>query len=791
ADGGWGLARLFAVLLAGYLVWLGASVGLFEFRVVWCFVAVIAVGALALALRRRRTYPRNIDGGSIVAAEVVFWAVFALFLTFRFLNPDSWHPIWGGEKPMEFAHLNATLRSANFPPYDPWYAGGILNYYYYGLYLVAFLLKLTGIPSRIGFNLAQPTVIALLASAAFSVAATLGRDASRLRRLAVPAGLVGVLLTVLIGNLTSAIALFQPLRPPFDSFLDWVWAGSRAIPNAITEFPFFTGLYADLHAHVVALPMTVAAIALAYDLAQRPFRPCGADAIDEIAPALLRAIGRLLPLMLVIGGLSATNAWDVPTYAALGLAALFMATRAVASWPRRMAAFVVLAAAFGIGSYLLFLPFHRHFVALFGSLARVQQPTDLGAWASHLGGLLAIVVAGLIVLSLPAGLAVPSPVRSPVVPLGAAALLVAAAIVFGSVAPNAATIVTTALVALAIGALAVVAWHVAGALPGVLRQDAALVRGWVALATAAAAVAFFAGWDVLALYLAVGMLGATRWLIGRRIAPRFLALLAAAAAFVGAGVELVVVADDLISTPAYRMNTIFKFYNQLWVLLAIAGAASLAVMVRASGLLRRSPAVAHRPSEEAPTAAGQPRRAWAIAGLSFGVVIVAASLVYPILAVSPRLHQRFADQLGTGALDALDWMRYGTVPSFGPSGAQPIAFNGDLAAIDWLQRNVSGSPVIAEASIGPYRCNGSRISIATGLPTIVGWQRHEEQQRPADVLPERVDDVRTLYTSPDPAAKLAILRKYDVRYVIVGDLERVYPVADNDCTAQGSAAGIA
>ena len=77
---------------------------------------------------------------------------------------------------MEFAHLNATLRSAHFPPYDPWYAGGYINYYYYGLYLVAFCLKLTGIPAEIGFNLAQPTMIALLASAGYAVAATLGRD---------------------------------------------------------------------------------------------------------------------------------------------------------------------------------------------------------------------------------------------------------------------------------------------------------------------------------------------------------------------------------------------------------------------------------------------------------------------------------------------------------------------------------------------------------------------------------------------------------------------------------------
>ena len=53
---------------------------------------------------------------------------------------------------MEFAHLNAVLRSAHFPPVDPWYAGGYLNYYYYGTYLVAFMIKLTGIPSEIAFT---------------------------------------------------------------------------------------------------------------------------------------------------------------------------------------------------------------------------------------------------------------------------------------------------------------------------------------------------------------------------------------------------------------------------------------------------------------------------------------------------------------------------------------------------------------------------------------------------------------------------------------------------------------
>ena len=103
--------------------------------------------------------------------EAAFWLVFLIFLALRLINPDSWHPFWGGEKAMEFAQINAIARSAYFPPYDPWFSDGYLNYYYYGFYLVAFLLKATGIPAEIGFNLALPTFMGMLAGGGFTVAA--------------------------------------------------------------------------------------------------------------------------------------------------------------------------------------------------------------------------------------------------------------------------------------------------------------------------------------------------------------------------------------------------------------------------------------------------------------------------------------------------------------------------------------------------------------------------------------------------------------------------------------------
>jgi uncharacterized membrane protein len=182
--------------------------------------------------------------------------------------------------------------------------------------------------------------------------------------------------------------------------------------------------------------------------------------------------------------------------------------------------------------------------------------------------------------------------------------------------------------------------------------------------------------------------------------------------------------------------------------------------------------------------------AWARLGASATLLVFLASLIYPLVATGPRLAQRFTPGTPIGTLNALTWMDTGTVPVVDSPTYQEISYAGDADAIAWFFANVSGTPVVAEASIGPYRCDGSRISAATGLPTIIGWERHEQQQRYPETLPARVEDVRTLFTSSDIDEKVSILRRYNVSYVVVGDLERIYPIANNECTPSGSQAGI-
>ena len=164
------------------------------------------------------------------------------------------------------------------------------------------------------------------------------------------------------------------------------------------------------------------------------------------------------------------------------------------------------------------------------------------------------------------------------------------------------------------------------------------------------------------------------------------------------------------------------------------------------------------------------------------------TIAYPLTATLPRLETRFASHLGSRTLNALDWMDYGTIPM---TDGSSLAFTEDRAVIDWFNSSVTGTPVLAEAAFGAYRCNGSRISIATGLPAVIGWVNHQTQQRDADDLWAREDDLQTLYTEPDVRTKREIIDRYGIEYIVVGQMERSYPRIDGgSCEPQGSGAGI-
>jgi uncharacterized membrane protein/sugar lactone lactonase YvrE len=615
-DRGYGFAKVLAWLVPGYVAWLFCSTGLLANTVSTMHgIAGTTVGAGAWTAWRQRQELRAFirrDAGVAVWVETVFLITFAAFLVARVLNP----PIYSGEKPMDFAILNAVVRSRTMPPADPWFAGERLNYFYFGHALVGFFGKLTLVPPSIAFNLAIPTIGALLATSAFLVGERLGGR--------IVSGAIAALAVTFFGNLEGPRLLFSN-------------------PSRAVNFDYF----ANLHSNVLAQPLEMAllyvgALWLASGTGGGP-------------PALF--IGVLASLLL--GAVAITSSWSFLVAAFLQLG--FLTTAGYHSG-RRLAGLVRAAFIWGLvllGSHLLFLPFWSSF----------RSPPQSWGWETNVAPLVDVIAI-----------------------FGVSLLVVVPALIvrrFG------ATVHWWSLAAIIVGA----------ALAAYLRSSSAGV---------------FAG---------LSLLGLTVWSTEPEREGRVGALLAAAAGAIGLGTESVYVWD--------RRNTIFEFYPEMWLLLAVS-----------CGVLL-------------PWAARRMRRAPRIAWL---VVVSLAGSLAAFTTVSGAIgqirHPRVESE--TPTLDGMAYM----------DRSRPR----ERDAFDWLNGRVDGVPVLLEAQGEPYQDFG-RVSMNTGLPTVLGWEPHPYQQGHArPQIDERRQDVRTLYSTEDLPLAERLLRKYHVDLVFIGQLERrTYP----------------
>ncbi len=729
-DRGYLLAKPLGILLITYPPWLLASLKLLPSTRASIFLAVLLVAFLSfLVMRWRGAQVRQVLRNrwrTFLLEEGIFLAAFLAFYLVRLANPDLWHPFRGGEKPMDFAYLNAIIRSTFMPPYDPWFAGGAMNYYYWGHYLVATLIKASGILPQIAYNLAVPLFFALTFSLSFSLvynlAAALRRDTGDRRAYhlnPVVAGLAAGFFVSVMANLNGALQLLHGAWkvlvqaeqfPAFD-----FWQASRAIPTlspgectplgprecqSITEFPFFTFLFADLHAHLIVIPFDLLALGLSLALVLGALR--GIRWPQHAALVLL--------LALTVGALFAINTWDYPTYLLVGAGALLIAEYARA---RQLSAGVLRRSGLwallllGLG-YLLYLPYHLRNQTFGVGIQGSDWQTPLYIYLAIHGVFVYLTITFLL---------------------------------------------DHASRHLLASELTDVPWR--GRLTQALRTfpGILLLLAVVALPLVTVTLLALLGYGTVALLLALlilALLLSMRYLTAfHPSAPHllFVLLLAGAAMALGIGVDVVRVKDDID-----RMNTVFKFYLQAWVLLALVSAFFLG---RIAFLWRPTRGWWRRLS----------KATW-LAGLA---LLVLGSSAYVFLGSRARLADRF-EVLPLSN----DGMAFTEVATYGDQG-QPFPLKWDAAAIRWLQENLQGSPVILEANTPYYRW-GARVSVYTGLPTVLGWEWHQTQQRKdyGWALEERRNDVTTIYTTPLPGEALELLRRYQVSLVYVGPVERAY-----------------
>jgi YYY domain-containing protein len=717
-DRGYGLARVIGLLLVTWLVWWIASLRLLPFgRVaIWAAIAVVAAGAVAIFVPRRDEMVAwaRAHWRVLLTVEAVFWVLFALVLFVRWSNPDLWHPVRGGEKPMDFAYLNAVIKSTSFPPFDPWFAGGQMNYYYYGFVQVAALTKLTGIPPAIAYNLAIPTLAGLLGAASFSAA--LGLASYGRRRGAIPVAVLAAAFVVVLGNLGEVRVVRSWLNHQHIPIEWWFWNPTRVIhpgegePGPITEMPAFTFIYGDLHAHAMALPLAALAVALVVAVV----RHAGRSGLPWLTLGLLGV---------VLGALWVTNTWDLPTYTLVALCGLALAVLA-RGITRRSLLLLGAGAALVVGvAYASFLPFHMHYEAVFDGVQRWEgRRSRFVDFLIVNGFFLFVIVSGLVVQFWFArdlgGVA-----RAYRIGLGRCRRLGRCRELHGSLVHG--------RLLYRVGLWAV---PVAGALAVVL---AVLGHGAAAAAVVIATLASLS-WPARA-----GHDGSTRAQALRRLLIVF--------AVLGLALTIAVEYYVLRNIDIGRTNTVFKVYLQVWVLWALAAAVSVGIVYEHLPRIRRLVGDVWR--------------------LAFVLLFFVAAL-YPILGANAKIGDRFDTSVGR-TLDGTAYMRTATFTD----KDVPMQLVYDRDAIRWVEEHVDGSPVFAEVNTAPTLYGWQqRYAVYTGNPTIVGWDWHQRQQRTpqSEEVWDRVHAVQRLYGTTNAEQAYRILRRYGASYAVVGPLEREY-----------------
>jgi YYY domain-containing protein len=768
---------------------------------------------------------RSLAGGRwslILSYEVIFALALVLVALLRSYNPDP----WGTERPMDYALFNAIRRSPTFPPHDPWLAGYSINYYYFGYLLMAVVSLASGIEWGAAYNLSLALVFALAALGVAGVIwnlialttnderRTMGEDRpSRGGRWPVVVGrfavaLLAIVLVLFAGNQGGALelitgsnmavalggrdlaravanglgpreplALSQPFKGDyFDGtvaitptntlegfnlvFHSWWWNPTRAVwdprpdPNDpaaqpyksydITEFPFFSFLLGDMHPHVMALPFGLLALALALQTLARPAAPAFGMGRRGWAELALTGI--------VLGSLYFLNSWDLPTYVLLFLGALLLlyvrlGSPAGETSPARSAARSPLQAVWWrhyatqaglalIAAWVLFAPFQLTFRSLVGGRG---LPVGLVTWAkTPLYSFL--IIFGLFLLPLAAFVFVQGQAVKKIEDRGSG-------IESGIVHRPSSTFYPLSSLS------QLLPWVTLGALV------VGVVAGFPLLALLPLAV--------YAIALAIERAG--------QPAQAFALWAFALGCLICFGTEIVYIRDVFDS----RLNTIFKFYYQAWLIWGVLAAYALWWLF-----------AGRRANDERPTTNEEQRTTndqrpkflvgpWSLVFGRWSLVVLAAlfclllagALAYPTVVLRYAFGQ--AQRVG---LDGI------TPREQTPDGA---------AAVAWLRQNAPAGSVVLEAIGGGYDqplgsypggMGAAGVSASTGLPTVLGWPGHEQQWRGGDAavlaqLSPRQNDVATIYSSTDTLQAGELLKKYGVDYIYVGAAERAtYPV---------------
>lgn len=824
-DRGITFAKPFGLLITMYIAWLLGSLGFLRNDASGLLFAIILSGVLGLIWVRRSgltemwTWMQG-QWKFILAVELLFLTTFVGWAWVRSYNPE----ILGTEKPMEYMFINSILRSPTLPPHDAWLSGYSISYYYFGYMIVASLARLTGTTSSVAFNLGLAVIFALSSVGALGVSVNLialvknkGQQTYNGKKLSSPLlssfgpGLLGPLFVLIVGNfygvleVTHSNGIFAkldipaiwydfgqtvnpeqitpqseflrspgikggrlnfwdwldikqldtPLPPKPDHFVlnfdNWFFA-ARVLHDrnlvgveteVIDEMPAFSFLLGDLHPHLMALPFVILTIALALD-----WLLWGQEVTLTHGKVPWPTLDRLLLSCVILGSLSFLNTWDFPIYWFLTTLALILGLVSTSGWRILVKYgwhFLKLSITIFFLGIVLYFPFYLTFQSQAGGiLPNIIYPTRFQQVVVMFGPVLVCVTIYLFWLIIQGK----SIFNRRVALIGGIGIIVVLSIlVFMLIIAASLSNDTNSFAAQELN-------------PLTLKEAEGLIsqRRFVdSLTTLVPALMF--GISLGLIFGIVRLIELSRansggfelTIVSTKVyssdkaikkktvefgSPSILMTLALilTSSLLLIGPEFVYIRDVFGS----RMNTVFKFYFQIWIFWGLVSAFGVWYLLRYT-------------------------RFWVqlvLGGLI--CIVIFLGLIYLPGGLWSKTN-RFTSS------PTLDGMAYFLQRS-----------SDDWAAIQWFQENVpsviTGKPVILEGTKGAYWVEGdsSRLSMATGIPTVVGWVNHEIQWRGnySKYLGSREEDIRTIYQSRDWDTTKKLLDAYQVEYLVVGSKER-------------------
>lgn len=782
---GYSFSKIIGLLFWGYTYWIGNTFGIIgntKLGAVFALIVILSASIYSLYKKQLWTEIYNWIKANIriiLIIEILLIISILFMVMMRGANAE----ILGTEKPMELTFINGILRSPSFPPNDPWLAGYSISYYYFGYLIIAAVIKIIGTDSGIAFNLALIFWFAFISVGAFGILfniliGKIQQERKIPSRKKVNSALLysflAPLFLLIVSNGEGLLELLHSLgflwKPDqsgemvsrFWSWLDikelsksppipfdwqvgriggtWWWRASRVLQDysiqgqpreIIDEFPFFSFLLGDLHPHVLAMPFVLLCIISGYTYLLE---------VNENKLNLIKNVttfwrkGFNWFFALVLGSLMFINTWDFPIYFGM-IGAIFI----ISIYPKRKS----------IGEM-----FKETIVLLFtlGFICSMLYFPFLISFSSQAGGLLPSLIfqsrsIHLLVMFFPFVVIVLSDIFFRILPdLPKTLIRRNFLIAFGGYLFS---LMVSMIVPIIVGAIPDLYKYLQSSLGGnfenSIQQSLQRYQTFISIYGGSNTQELILGTieriitdpiDILVMITLISVgISITIYFFKKTKQTESRLIITKQDSFIGLmiflGVGLILFPEVLFLRDQFgwRMNTIFKFYFQSWLLFSISAAYAVSQIGEIKKPLVRK----------------------IISALTIFSII--SGLVYPFFAIRERIDGLVGRNF---TLNGNEYLQ--------------ISNPDEFEAVKYL--NLIPFGVISEAVGGSYS-NYGRISKFTGLPTVLGWPGHELQWRGGvEEIGSREADIKELYSTDNWITAKNILDKYNLRYIYIGDIER-------------------